>query len=93
MAEIEAAAEAHGFSAVFFQAAEEAIPELAEAEVILGQSAALVKHAPKLRYLTTDSGIAAVSGSGRITARGTGMCYIYVFAHNGVSKRIQVTVK
>ena len=49
-------------------------------------------HAPTLRYMSSDSKVAKVNSSGRITAKGTGKCTIYVFAHNGVSKSIKVTV-
>lgn len=49
-------------------------------------------HVTTLRYKTSDSRIAAVNSGGRITAKGRGTCYIYAFAHNGVSKRIKVTV-
>ena len=49
-------------------------------------------HAPKLRYMTSDSKVATVSKSGKITAKGKGTCDVYVFAHNGVSKTIKVTV-
>ncbi|MBR2707522.1 MAG: Ig-like domain-containing protein [Mogibacterium sp.] len=49
-------------------------------------------HTSKLRYLSSDRKVATVSKSGRITAKGTGKCTIYVFAHNGVSKSIRVTV-
>ena len=50
-------------------------------------------HAPKLRYLTSDSNVATVNAKGKVTAKGSGTCTIYVFAHNGVSKQVQVTVK
>jgi|GEM_PF-2188988 len=50
-------------------------------------------HAPKVRYMTTDSKVATVNGSGKITAIGKGTCTIVAFAHNGVSKSIKVTVK
>ena len=50
-------------------------------------------HAPKLRYLTSDSKVATVSKKGKITAKGKGTCTITVFAHNGVSKNVKVTVK
>lgn len=50
-------------------------------------------HVPTLRYMTSDSSVATVSKSGKITAKGSGTCYIYVYAHNGVSKKIKVTVK
>ena len=50
-------------------------------------------HAPKLRYLTSDSSVATVNAKGKITAKGSGTCTITVFAHNGVSKNVKVTVK
>ncbi len=50
-------------------------------------------HAATLRYMTSNKKIATVSKSGKIKAKAKGTCYIYVFAHNGVSKRIKITVK
>lgn len=50
-------------------------------------------HAPKLRFKSSNSKIAKVSGSGRIKAVKKGTCTICVFAHNGVSKTIKVRVK
>ena len=50
-------------------------------------------HAPALRYMTTNKKVVTVSKSGKITAKGKGTCTVYVFAHNGVSKQIKVTVK
>lgn len=50
-------------------------------------------HAPKLRYLSSDEEIATVDGSGKIEAKAAGVCKIYVFAANGVSKAVNVTVK
>ena len=50
-------------------------------------------HAPKLRYLSTDSKVATVNGSGKVTAKAKGTCKIYVYAVNGVSKTVTVTVK
>jgi hypothetical protein len=49
-------------------------------------------HAPTLRYLTSNNKVATVSKSGKITAKGKGSCVIYVFAHNGLSKQVKVTV-
>ena len=49
--------------------------------------------APKLRYLSSKTKVATVSSSGKIKARSKGTCYVYVFAHNGISKKIKVTVK
>ena len=50
-------------------------------------------HVPKLRYLSSNTKIAKVSSSGKITAKAKGSCRIYVYAHNGVSKTVKVTVK
>ena len=50
------------------------------------------KHEPTLRYLSTDKSVATVSGKGKIKGVKAGTCYVYAFAHNGVSKKIKVTV-
>ena len=50
-------------------------------------------HAPKLRYLSDNNKVASVNKSGKITAKGKGTCKVYVYAVNGVSKAIKVTVK
>ena len=50
-------------------------------------------HVTTLRYLTSNSKVATVSKSGKITAKGKGSCVVYAYAHNGVSKSIKVTVK
>lgn len=50
-------------------------------------------HAPKLRYLTTDKAIAKVTKKGVIKGVNAGTCYIYVYSHNGISKKITVTIK
>ena len=49
-------------------------------------------HTPKLRYMTSDGAVATVNAKGKITAKGKGTCYITVYAHNGVSKKVKVTV-
>ncbi|MBQ6402121.1 MAG: Ig-like domain-containing protein [Firmicutes bacterium] len=49
-------------------------------------------HALTLRYMTSNSKIASVNSGGKVTAKGKGTCYIYVYAHNGVSKQIKVRV-
>lgn len=50
-------------------------------------------HAPIVRYMTSNSAVATVNSAGKITARGKGTCSIYAYAHNGVFKEINVTVK
>lgn len=51
------------------------------------------KHVAKLRYLSTNPKVCTVNKKGKITAKGKGTCIVYVYAHNGVSKAIKVTVK
>ena len=51
------------------------------------------RYAAALRYMTSNSKVATVSKKGKITAKGKGTCDIYVYAHNGVHKQIEVTVK
>ena len=50
-------------------------------------------YAAKLRYLSTDRTIATVTKSGRIKGIRKGTCYVYAYAHNGVSKKIKVTIR
>ena len=55
MEQIRAAAEKNGFVALFFQKTAQALPHLADAEVVFGQSAALAQNSPRLRWLCTPS--------------------------------------
>ncbi len=50
-------------------------------------------HVAKVRYLSTDPGVATVTKKGVIRGKAKGTCSVYVFAHNGVSKTIRVTVR
>ena len=50
-------------------------------------------HAPALRYLSSNKKIATVSSRGTIRARAKGRCRIFVYAANGVSKAVAVTVR
>lgn len=52
-----------------------------------------VGHIAKVRYVTTDPSVAAVSRSGKVTARAKGECYIYAAAINGRYDRIKINVK
>ena len=54
-AQIAAAAQRHGFEALFFDSDAQALPALADAEIIFGQSAALAQNSPRLRWLCTPS--------------------------------------
>ena len=51
------------------------------------------KFAPTFRYMSSNENVATVSSGGKVTAKGKGTCNIYVYAHNGVSKQVKVTVK
>jgi len=52
-----------------------------------------VKKYVSMRYESTKPQVATVSKSGKITAKSKGTCYVYVFAQNGIYKKIKVTVK
>ncbi|MGN0488269.1 MAG: Ig-like domain-containing protein [Ruminococcus sp.] len=52
-----------------------------------------VKTHVKLRYESTNTKIATVTSKGKITAKKKGTCYVYVYAQNGVCKKVKVTVK
>ncbi|MGN0489572.1 MAG: PT domain-containing protein [Ruminococcus sp.] len=52
-----------------------------------------VKTHVKLRYESTNTKIATVTSKGKITAKKKGTCYVYVYAQNGVCKKVKITVK
>ena len=52
----------------------------------------LRKHAPRLRFISSDPGVATVSKKGDVTAVGGGTCEIYVLTNNGIWKSVHVTV-
>ena len=52
-----------------------------------------VLHGTNVRYMSNDKTIATVSKKGKIKAKAPGECTIYVYAANGASKAIKVTVK
>lgn len=47
----------------------------------------------KFRYESTNAKVASVNKKGKIKAVGKGKCSIYVYAQNGIYKRIKITVK
>ena len=53
----------------------------------------LASSAADLRYESTDTSVAKVSASGKITTVGKGTCYIRVHSLNGVTAKIKVTVE
>ena len=46
-----------------------------------------------IKYESSNSRIASVTGNGTIKAKKKGSCYIYVYAQNGMYKRVKVTVQ
>ena len=64
-ARIREAAARHGFTALFFESDADALPQLADAEIVFGGSAALAQNAPALRWLCTPS-----AGVNQFTAPG-----------------------
>ncbi len=65
-AEIRSAATAHGFEVSFFDDEARALPALADAEILFGQSPLLSQNAPRLRWLCVPS-----AGVNPFTAPGT----------------------
>ncbi|MGI6736967.1 MAG: Ig-like domain-containing protein [Anaerovoracaceae bacterium] len=49
--------------------------------------------APTYRFQSSNTNIASVSSSGKITAKKAGKCTIYIFAQNGVRAAVAVTVR
>jgi len=43
--------------------------------------------------MTSNSKIASVNSGGKVTAKEKGTCYIYVYAHNGVSRQVRIAVR
>ena len=50
-------------------------------------------HVATFRYASSNTKVAKVDKNGKITAVGKGTCYIYVYAANGLAKKVKVTVK
>lgn len=46
-----------------------------------------------VKYECSNTKIAIVNGKGKITAKKKGVCYVYVYAQNGVAKKVKVSVK
>ena len=50
-------------------------------------------HCKELRYLSSNKKVATVTAGGKVKAKGTGECTIYVFAKNGCRRKIKIKVK
>lgn len=51
------------------------------------------RHVSRIRYLSSNSSIASVSSSGKITGKKKGTCYIYIIQQDGYYKKVKVTIK
>ena len=52
-----------------------------------------VAHCKEFRYLSSNKKVATVTAGGKVKAKGTGECTIYVFAKNGCRRKIKIKVK
>ena len=52
-----------------------------------------IKNHRKISYESSNQKVAKVSKTGKIKAVGTGKCYIYVYAQNGLYAKVKLTVK
>ena len=52
-----------------------------------------VAHCKEFRYLSSNKKVAMVTAGGKVKAKGTGECTIYVFAKNGCRRKIKIKVK
>lgn len=50
-------------------------------------------HAAEFRYKSSNPNVATVDKDGKVRAVARGTCYVYVYAQNGVSTRMKITVK
>ena len=52
-----------------------------------------VDHTKEFRYLCSNKKVATVTAGGKVKAKETGECTIYVFAKNGCKRKIKIKVK
>ena len=50
-------------------------------------------HAPTFRYVSTNEKVATVNENGKIKAEGKGTATIYIYAKNGLAKKVKVRVE
>ena len=50
-------------------------------------------HGPFVLYYSTNKNVATVSDTGKITAKASGKCTVYVITINGVTQPVQITVR
>lgn len=51
------------------------------------------KHTKEFRYLSSNKKVATVTAGGKVKAKGTGSCTIYVIAKNGCKRKVKIKVK
>jgi uncharacterized protein YjdB len=59
---------------------------------VLFKKTKVVRHV-KIRFESSDTGVAAVTRKGKITAVKAGTCRIYAYAQNGAGRTLTVNVK
>ena len=62
-------------------------------QVVLPENKKMKAFASSICFETTNPEIATISKNGTITAKAKGTCYVYVYAQNGVYKKIKLTVE
>ena len=59
----------------------------------IASKGAFKKYTSNIRFVSTNTAVAAVSKKGVLKAKGKGSCYVYCYAQNGLYKKVKVTVK
>ncbi len=62
-------------------------------QVVLPENKKRKEFASSTCFETTNQEIAAITNRGIITAKAKGTCYVYVYAQNGIYKKIKITVE
>ena len=50
-------------------------------------------HAPQFRFTSANKKVATVDSKGKITAKASGTCTVFVYARNGYAKEVKVQVQ
>ena len=64
-----------------------------KAKVVVPKGKKTKWQVKKLRYLSSNTNIAKVNSSGKITAKAKGTCYVYLITQNGLNVKMKITVK
>ena len=52
-----------------------------------------VKKHRGLKYESSNAKIATVTGTGKVKGVGKGTCFVFVYAQNGIFKKVKISVK